>query len=130
MRSMFGYTTRYFNQDIGNWDTSSVTSFRYMFMTGQVVQNLGVFDQDLSGWDFSAIATTSGLERFYSGGDLSTSNYDALLVRWANQASSIPPNQVNVQMGWSTYTANSAAATARSTLINTYGWTIQDGGSV
>jgi len=35
-----------------------------------------------------------------------------------------------VDMGISRYSAGSAAATARNTLINTYGWTITDGGAV
>jgi len=39
------------------------------------------------------------------------------------------PSNIITSMGTSTYTANSAAATARSTLVNTYGWTITDGGS-
>jgi len=40
------------------------------------------------------------------------------------------PSNLTPRMGTSTYTANSTAATARSTLVNTYGWTIIDGGSV
>ena len=70
---------------------------------------------------------------FLTNGQLSTSNYDALLVKWGSQASSIAAstngNLQNVNMGTSTYTAGSAAATARNTLVNTYGWSITDGGT-
>lgn len=117
------YNNTAFNQDIGSWDTSNVERMGYMFYGATA------FDQDLSGWDFSSLNRNDSLTDFMDSVTLSTSNYDALLVRLGNQASSITSNQSNVDMGSSTYTANSAAATARSTLVNTYGWTITDGGT-
>jgi len=90
--------------------------------------NASSFNQDLSNWDFTGINTTYGLSNFGYNANFSTANYDALLIRWASQASSMPSN-LDTNMGTTTYTANSAAATARSTLINTYGWTIIDGGT-
>jgi len=55
---------------------------------------------------------------------LSTTNYDALLNGWA---ANIVQNNVSFSGGHSIY--STAAETARSTLVNTYGWTISDGGA-
>jgi hypothetical protein len=57
---------------------------------------------------------------------LSTSNYDAMLVSW----SQLPPyNGVVFDAGSSQYSDGSAAI-ARQLLIDTFGWTIIDGGQV
>ena len=39
-----------FNQDISAWDVSSVTDMSFMFKNGTV------FDQDLSSWEVSSVA--------------------------------------------------------------------------
>lgn len=119
MRHMFRNSR--FNRNIGSWNTGQVTTMRDMFRDARN------FDQDISNWDFTGISSSDNLRNFFSGNaELDDENYDALLIRWSNQAGSMP-NNINVNMGDSEYDSNSAAS-ARSTLINTYGWTINDGG--
>ena len=120
-----------FNQDINTktvnsgqpdeyiaWDVSSVTNMVEMF------GDSGAFDQSLSNWDVSSV---TNLSNFFLRIGISTTNYDALLVGWEAQA---PTSGINVNFGGSQYTAGGAAEAARTSLINTYGWTITDGGSV
>ncbi len=116
-----------FNQDISTWDVSNVTSMKNMF------HNARNFDQDLGDWDVKNVTT---MENMFSGVTLSTANYDSLLEGWLTpnedseeEESPIVQNDVIFDAGDSQYSVGSAAANARNTLINTYNWTITDGGS-
>jgi len=139
-RNVFAITT--FNQDISGWNVSSGTDFSAMF-----ISNLQ-FNQDLSGWN---VANATNLSSMFSGAisvdfdaggwnvanvqfanamfrnvNLSTANYDSLLIGWAAQTLQ---NNVQFSGGFSKYSAG-APATARANIISTYNWTITDGGQV
>ena len=112
-----------FNGDVSGWDTSEARNFIKMFHLNPA------FDQDLSGWDITSIdlLPNAGLD-FLSSATLSVANYDALLISWASQTPLT--NGLLFNFGTSKYTLSSAAETSRDTLINTYGWTILDGGGI
>lgn len=131
-----------FNQDISGWNVSSGTNFSAMFSSNPQ------FNQDLSGWN---VANATNLSSMFSGAvnvdfdagswnvanvqfangmfnnvTLSTANYDSLLIGWDAQTLQ---NNVQFSGGFSKYSAG-AAATARANIVNTYNWTITDGGQV
>ncbi|TDP73776.1 uncharacterized protein DUF285 [Bradymonas sediminis] len=104
-----------FNQDIGAWDTSSVSTTEYM------LARASQFDQDLGGWDLSAMTY---MRRMFSEIAISTANYDALLFGWSAQ-----PVAPSVEFGAGNSTYSAAAASARDALTNPpNNWMIEDGG--
>jgi len=130
-----------FNQDISSWTTSSVTTMRFMF------RNATMLNQDISGWDVSSVtnmgfmfdyatafnqnignwnvSSVADMTDMFYGVTLSTANYDSLLVGWDTQTLI---SGVTFDGGNSTYTADSAAATARANMISGDSWVITDGG--
>jgi len=131
------------NQDLSTWDVSGVTNWN----DGLRSCALGAL-ADVSGWipqgnlngvfninplfeglgvDTWTIGAITGGGNTFANCTLSTANYDATLVAWEAQA---PTNAVAFHFGTSTYTLGSAAETARTSLISTYGWTITDGGGI
>ena len=82
---------------------------------------MGVEDFDIEG-----LNSVGDLSNFMTNVTLPTARYDALLVNWDAQE---PFDGMSPDFGNSTYTAGSAAATARANLISNDGWTITDGGT-
>ena len=116
MRQMFGLASQ-FNQAIGNWDVSNVSNMLGMF------QNATSFNQDIGDWDVSNVTNMS---RMFEGVTLSPQNYSSLLTDWSQRTLR---NNVSFHGGNSRYFLGEPA-TARQSIIDTYNWTITDGGPV
>ena len=142
-RMFIGATS--FNQDIGNWNVSNVTDIGFMFSDatsfnqdigswninsvtdmGAMFRNASSFNQNLGSWNISNVTNMTNM---LNGITLSTANYDNTLIGWATLEpgeTSIPSN-ITFSGGNSTYCNG---VNARTDLINTYNWTITDGGQM
>ena len=118
MEGMFNYAPA-FNQPINDWDVSNVTSMYSMFNFA------AAFNQSLGGWDISSVTDMSWM---LDDAGLSTANYDATLIGWADDnggTETIPPN-ITLDAYLLTYCAG---ASAHATLLaSPYNWTITDAG--
>lgn len=101
---------------MSGFNTSGVETMNYMFA------NASGFDDDLSAWNVESVISMSG---FLSGIGFDSDNYDALLSGWSNQSL-----QSNVVADFGSSEHSPSAQSFKDTLINTYNWTITDGGLV
>ncbi len=118
-----GFSTGVFNQPIGSWDMSNVSSLNFF------LRNQGAFDQDISSWTIASL-TSANYGAFGTVNAFSTTNYDLLLDSVSGW-----PSQATIQTGATIsglpqYTAGGNAEAGRNILTGTYGWTIVDGGPV
>ena len=103
-----------FNQNLSSWNTSNVTSMYAMFYDATA------FNQSLASWN---VAQNTQGNLMFDDTSLSVANYDAILNGWAAESveHGITFDATGIQY-------DASGATARSTLANTDGWTITDGG--
>jgi len=108
-----------FNKSVSSWDTSSGEDFSNMFL------NASAFNQSLGSFNLSSATT---LVNMLNNCGMSTANYNLTLDGWVNGGWTIP---IGLTFGASGLVADSSSGgvdgtAARTTLINTYGWTIID----
>jgi|GEM_PF-4612436 len=105
-----------FNQPIGNWNVSQVKTMAGMFYAATS------FNQNIASWNIGKATEMNGM---FEDANLSTANYDAILIGWAAQT--VKPNVV-FGGGNNKYSAGTAA-TARGVLTSSpNSWIITDGG--
>jgi len=115
MRSMFKNAFSA-NPDVSNWDVSNVTSMNRMFF-GATSANPNTLN-----WDVSSVTI---MDRMLENSNLSEENLTAIYENWSQLNL-----QQNVTFSAGTIKYNSSGQAGRDILVNTYNWTIEDGGQV
>ncbi|HEY0965478.1 MAG TPA: BspA family leucine-rich repeat surface protein [Candidatus Saccharimonadales bacterium] len=108
------YQATSFNQPLDHWNVSNVATMSYMFNSATS------FNQSLGSWNVSSVTDMSGM--FDGAPAFSTANYDATLEGWS--AHTLQSGVTLDATGNNFCTAEAA----RQSIIDTYGWTINDAG--
>jgi len=104
------------NPNTSNWDVSSVTNMSFMFFGASIANS------DTSNWDVSSVTNMSSMFR---GSNLSVENLTLIYEKW-----SLLTLKQNVEFGAGNIKYNSSGQSGRDVMVNTYNWTITDGGQV
>ena len=87
-------------------------------------QSATAFNQNIGSW---YLRNMTNMINMFGGAGLSTANYDALLIGWSTISPNETPLKPNVVFsGGNSKYCNGASA--RASIISTYGWTITDAG--
>jgi len=104
------------NPDTSNWDVSSVTDMDFMFNRASSA------NPNTSNWDVSSVTTMS---RMLENSNISEENLTACYENWSQLTL-----QQNVPFSAGTTKYNASGQAGRDILVNTYNWSITDGGQV
>jgi len=118
MEAMFSSASS-FNQPLSSWNVSNVTNMSKMF------SHATSFNQDISSWDISNVAIL--MNSFLNNTSITTENYDKMLSSWSRLSLQ---NNITLDANNVYYTIDSDADSGRNTMINSFGWTINDAGGV
>jgi surface protein len=115
LRTMFFNATSA-NPNVTNWDVSNVTNLEFTFFRATSA------NPNMRNWDVSNVTT---MNRMLENANLSTANLDGCYTNWSQLSL-----QQNVAFHAGTTKFSAAAQAGRDILVNTYNWTITDGGLV
>ena len=104
------------NPNTSNWNVSSVTDMRSMFRFATVA------NPNVSNWDVSNVTDMSYM---FEDSALSVENLTAIYENWSQLNL-----QQNVSFSAGNTKYNASGQAGRDILVNTYNWTITDGGQV
>jgi len=104
------------NPDVSNWDVSSVTNMSRMFRQASSA------NPDVSNWDVSNV---TDMDAMFLNSNLSVENLTACYENWSQLTL-----QQNVSFSAGSTKYNASGQAGRDILVNTYNWTITDGGLV
>jgi|GEM_PF-1160470 surface protein len=111
---MFNLASSFTGTGVAGWNVGNADSLAVMFA------DAAAFNQDLSSWDVSNV---KDMFLMADGAGLSTVNYTSMLTAWSVLS---VQNNVDLGVGEATYTITGLSG--REALVDTYGWTISDGG--
>ena len=104
------------NPDVSNWDVSNAINMSGMF------RNATNANPDCRNWNVVSLTDASNM---LTGSGLSTENLTAIYENWSQLNL-----QQNVDFSAGNTKYNASGQAGRDILVNTYNWTITDGGQV